>query len=212
MKTIPQPVDNFTPGRLCQIDFGVIHSICLNEKCDINVIMMELVKPGTESYHYVIGRSGTIYETVHIKDVAWHCKTGVSPKQEVLSNLNKSTVGIALVGSINDFYTSKQYESLAALVVEIESDVISNGLGFIGEWVGHDFVSGSLAYRAGYSEESVCDPGPKFDWEIFSRERYRNKLLNELIPEWRNKLKYELETNYSVVDIFQLMWKKICSR
>jgi N-acetyl-anhydromuramyl-L-alanine amidase AmpD len=207
MKKIP--TNNFTPGRLSSVGTGVIHSICIDDKNDIDSIVASLVAPGKESYHYVIDRTGEIYEMVSIDNIAWHCDSGMIWIPPVHNDINKQSIGVALVGSPKQDYTSKQYSALAYLASDIEGRVLSCGLGYIDHWIGHDWIAGEMAFLTNQVTTMVEDPGPRFHWEIFSRERYRNKLANELTPEWRNKLRRELEGSYSVKELLGMLWKKI---
>jgi N-acetyl-anhydromuramyl-L-alanine amidase AmpD len=120
MKIIPS--NNFTPGRVSPIKYGVIHTFQDADK---------------ESYHYIIERGGVVVQCVALKDTAWHCHESYIAIPVKDSNLDPMSVGIALIGEP----TSKQYEVLSSLANDIESEVMKDSLGFIERWIGHNWIS-----------------------------------------------------------------------
>lgn len=214
MKITHLPTNNFIPGRKKPVKYGVIHYVNLKEKFNsekyfynIDSILSYLGEPGIESYHYVISRDGEIYSMVADKDTASHCGESVISIPTYSLRVDEYSIGVALVGSETTAYTSKQYSALAWLASHIETNVIANRIGFIEHWVGHDWVSGELAHKFEVRHFPVKDPGDNFDWEIFNRERYRNKLLVELESEWKSKLVREIEDSLS---FFYFLKKAIC--
>jgi len=91
------------------------------------------------SYHFVIGRKGELFQTVTLRDTAWH-----SPE------FNKNSIGIALCSTGLNF-TKNQYDSLISLLEKlvfifgIEEDKI----------VGFEDIA----------DLRMPSPGPNFDWD-----------------------------------------------
>jgi len=104
------------------------------------------------SYHFVVGRDGEVFQTVHITDTAWHASNVSLPLA------NERSIGIALVG-VGNVFTSRQYSSLYKIIV-----LLIKILGIEEE--------GILGYEDIYLSDIVC-PGPNFSWKT---------LLDKLFP------------------------------
>ena len=100
------------------------------------------------SSHFVIDRTGKIYQFVSVYDRAWHAGVSSFKNQE---NCNDFSLGIELIGSDNAPFEDNQYESLNKLIEilcssfpEIKKENI----------VGHSEIA----------PDRKTDPGPFFDW------------------------------------------------
>jgi len=65
------------------------------------------------SAHYLIPRDGNIYETVDPENIAYHAGKSQMPDGRI--NVNKFSIGIALVYSKDESPTEEQYKACAAL-------------------------------------------------------------------------------------------------
>ena len=100
------------------------------------------------SSHFVIDRTGKIYQFVSVYDRAWHAGASSFKNQE---NCNDFSLGIELIGSDNTPFEDNQYDSLNELIEilcssfpEIKKENI----------VGHSEIA----------PDRKTDPGPFFDW------------------------------------------------
>lgn len=212
MKIIPHPVNIYTPGRASVIRLGVIHSIELDYKIPYNktnyscdTILSRLKEGSFGSYHYLISRDGLIYSMVDVGNVAQHCRGGAIAIPDMIDDVDGCSIGIVLIGNSKEPYTSKQYESLAWLSNEVETQVMAGALGYIEHWVGHDWVSGLMHQKVMHTTRCSDDPGQSFDWAVFKTEHYRNLLVNELTPEWRNRLSVEIKRSLTIKECMRLI-------
>ena len=65
------------------------------------------------SSHFVIDRTGKIYQFVSVYDRAWHAGASSFKNQE---NCNDFSLGIELIGSDNAPFEDNQYDSLNKLI------------------------------------------------------------------------------------------------
>ena len=100
------------------------------------------------SSHFVIDRTGKIYQFVSVYDRAWHAGVSSFKNQE---NCNDFSLGIELIGSDSVPFEDNQYDSLNKLIEilcssfpEIKKENI----------VGHSEIA----------PDRKTDPGPFFDW------------------------------------------------
>lgn len=101
------------------INTVIIHSTFNNlggEKYDIDLVIKQFSQYGV-SAHYVIGRTGSIYQLVNEKDVAFHAGKSQLPNGQ--TNLNASTIGIELMTSFDEAPTADQIKALTSLVNDI---------------------------------------------------------------------------------------------
>lgn len=68
--------------------------------------------------HFVIDREGEIFQLVNTSHIAYHAGEGQMPDGR--SNINAFSIGIELMNTQEDEYTSKQYKSLNKLVDFLE--------------------------------------------------------------------------------------------
>ena len=100
------------------------------------------------SSHFLIDRSGKIYQFVSVYDRAWHAGISSFNDQE---NCNDFSLGIELIGSDNTPFEDKQYVSLEGLI-----EILCNSFPGIRK----ENIVGHSEIAAGRK----TDPGPFFDW------------------------------------------------
>jgi N-acetyl-anhydromuramyl-L-alanine amidase AmpD len=99
-----------------KIDTIIIHSsydALGKDPFSVEGIISEYRQYGV-SAHYLIDRSGIIYQLVEDKNVAYHA--GVSIVPDGRNGVNEFSIGIELVNTKNDKYTDNQYKSLNSLL------------------------------------------------------------------------------------------------
>jgi len=99
------------------------------------------------SAHFVIDRSGQIYQFVPEKHKAWHAGKSSWKGRK---NVNNFSIGIELVGISTQLFTEEQYESLIGILrkLRIAFDIKEENV------IGHEHVSPGRK----------VDPGRYFDW------------------------------------------------
>ena len=84
------------------------------------------------SAHYLIGRSGRIFNLVDVKYVAWHAGKSMWKKNE---NLNKNSIGIELVNKGHKFgyqkFTKIQIKNLILLCKKLKKNIRSKTILFL---------------------------------------------------------------------------------
>ena len=107
--------------QLRNIDVIIVHSVFNasgGDIYDIDLIIKQFSRYHVSS-HYVIGRSGTIFQLVKEKNVSFHA--GQSSLPDGRKGANSCSIGIELMDSVGDAPTELQIRSLTALVKDIES-------------------------------------------------------------------------------------------
>lgn len=147
---IPHPSPNFhrTAGRrpVCV----VIHA---TESANLQSPLAWLCDPKSKvSAHYLIDKSGMVYQLVHEEDVAWHA--GVSYWMGK-PNVNAFSVGIELVNRNDglDPYPEPQLATCAQLVKAMCSDYAISPMDVVG--------------HADIAPGRKTDPGAAFPWQAF---------------------------------------------
>ncbi|MDI9332951.1 MAG: 1,6-anhydro-N-acetylmuramyl-L-alanine amidase AmpD [Cytophagales bacterium] len=168
-RRLPSPNFGERPADT-KIDLVVIHSISLPpqqygggyiQQLFTNQLdwsahpYFESIRDQTVSSHFLIERTGTLWQFVSCYDRAWHagkssyiCKNG-----QVKNNCNDFSIGIELEGVPGETFTDAQYESLASLnaaLTQAYSEV---------DFVGHEHIA------PGRKD----DPGSGFDWSRLRR-------------------------------------------
>ena len=100
------------------------------------------------SSHFLIDRSGKIYQFVSVYERAWHAGVFSFNDQE---NCNDFSLGIELIGSDNTSFEDNQYDSLRGLI-----EILRNTFPKIKK----ENIVGHSEIAAGRK----TDPGPFFDW------------------------------------------------
>jgi len=104
------------------------------------------------SSHFVIDRTGKIYQFVSVYDRAWHAGVSSFKSQE---NCNDFSLGIELIGSDDTPFEDNQYDALNKLIKTLCSSFPKIKKENI---VGHSEIAPGRK----------TDPGPFFDWSKIS--------------------------------------------
>jgi len=221
---IKYPLPSYTKGRTRQVSYGVIHYVSAknvtkykNDPYNIEGCLEIFKNDGPKykfSCHYLIARNGQTYQMIDIKNTAWHAGKSVVAYPHFEQDINPSSIGIELVGMLDDSFTNEQYQSLAELSVYIEEQVITQGLGIIKHWTGHSNISGEIAVKLGIKEANVMkkDPGELFDWQVFYREKARVILTEEIkiscVSEITKNVLSSITTKECITLLIQKLFKK----
>ena len=116
------------------IDTIVLHSsynALGGDPYSVSAIIAIYTRLGVSS-HYIIDRDGVIYQLVPDNDVSYHCGISRMPEPDGRTEVNLFSIGIELVGGVDDRFTEPQYVSLQALIVRLKqhypiSHVVSHG-------------------------------------------------------------------------------------
>ena len=111
------------------------------------------------SAHALIERSGKVTQFVNFDCRAWHAGRSAHEGRE---ECNDFSVGIELEGADYDVFEEEQYQSLAALIIALESSY---------EGVTTERIVGHSDIAPGRK----TDPGTGFDWQRLGREIARLK-------------------------------------
>ncbi len=99
------------------VRFIVIHS-CYSEKSPNPFCVKQIIQMLDElrlSYHFLISRSGHIFELVPDNYVAWHAGESFFPEFKI-EKLNKCSIGISLIATESSGYTPVQMKNLIELL------------------------------------------------------------------------------------------------
>lgn len=99
-----------------QIDTIIIHSsynALTSEPYSVDELIKEYKQYGV-SPHYLIDRTGKIYQLVSDNNIAYHA--GVSQMPDGRKNVNNFSLGIELMNTKSDKYTDAQYQTLNNLI------------------------------------------------------------------------------------------------
>lgn len=135
-----------------KVEFIIIHYTGLDMEFD-KVINWFLSKRSEVSCHFLIDKSGEIYNLVDLSKRAWHA--GKSCWSNCI-DINSHSIGIELHNSGTEDFTSHQFESLVKLIKKLMSE------NAIQSW---DIL--------GHSDVSIgrkIDPGIKFPWHQLAIE------------------------------------------
>ena len=153
------------------IDLVVIHSISLPpgqyggghiQQLFINQLdwdahpYFETIRDQKVSAHFLIERTGALWQFVSCRDRAWHAgqSSYTNKLGEIKNNCNDFSIGIELEGVPGETFTDAQYESLASL-----NAALSHAYKAL-DFVGHEHIA------PGRKD----DPGSGFDWPRLKRE------------------------------------------
>ncbi|MCX6763366.1 MAG: N-acetylmuramoyl-L-alanine amidase [Candidatus Moranbacteria bacterium] len=104
-----------------KIDTIIIHSsynALGGDKYDVAKLIVEYKEYGVAP-HYLIDRNGKIYQLVEEKNIAYHA--GESRVPDGRTGVNNFSIGIELMNTQSDKYTSAQYNALKNLIQGIKS-------------------------------------------------------------------------------------------
>lgn len=159
-QALPCPSPNFGV-RTRTPDLIVIHNISLppfeygshsaqnlfQNQIDSNVHpFFSVIEHLRVSSHFVIERDGTVYQCVSCDDAAYHA--GVSSFHNEAA-CNGFSIGIELEGCDFEAFEAAQYDSLLALIVQLQQQYPIRAV------TGHQHIAPSRK----------TDPGHFFDWE-----------------------------------------------
>lgn len=102
------------------IDTVVLHSSYNNQggdRYDVDRVI-GIWKSYDVAPHYVVDRKGAIYRLVEDRDIAYHA--GNSKMTDGRTNVNGFSIGIELLGDLDDGYTAVQYEAINALIASLK--------------------------------------------------------------------------------------------
>ncbi len=102
------------------IDTIVVHSsydALGSDPYDLNGLIAEY-KQYSVAPHFLIDRKGKVYRLVDEKNIAYHA--GVSKMPDGRTGVNNFSIGIEMMNTKNDDYTSKQYSGLNNLIDYLE--------------------------------------------------------------------------------------------
>ena len=107
------------------------------------------------SAHYLIGRSGRIFNLVDVKYVAWHAGKSMWKKNK---NLNKNSIGIELVNKGHKFgyqkFTKIQIKNLISLCKKLKKK--------------YKIKNNFILAHSDIAPIRKIDPGEKFPWQYLS--------------------------------------------
>lgn len=149
-------VVHYFSGRYVDFDNRFDYNVCRNLILDLNrpkserkiYLLNDREQRYFASYHFIIDRGGKIYLIVPTNFQAYHA--GAS-SWEGRTDLNRWSLGFALLGDSQSNFTEKQYQSLAHLCHKYTLSPT--------KVVGHEDVSPGRK----------VDPGKNFDWNKFRR-------------------------------------------
>lgn len=102
------------------------------------------------SYHYLVGRDGTIYQFVREDLKAWHAGKSEWPGCTVGGSVNPTSVGVAFANDGTEPYRPLQYKAGAKLVADICKR--------------HHIPVHMIRGHYEVSPGRKSDPWPHFDW------------------------------------------------
>lgn len=106
------------------------------------------------SYHWFVGRDGTVYKLVEESERAWHAGKSHWPgMDDDRGSVNSASIGVCFANSGTEAYRDVQYEAGAELVAGI---CRRHGIGL-------DLIRGHNEVSPGRK----TDPYPQFSWERF---------------------------------------------
>lgn len=118
---------------------------------------IDLLNAHKVSAHYIIGRDGEIINLVPKEMRAWHAgKSNILINEIKKYKVNDFSIGIELIGNSEHEFTTKQYNSLIALIFELKKT------GHIKYISSHKFI----ALPKGRKE----DPPDNFNWARIQKE------------------------------------------
>ena len=147
------------------IEIIVIHytsasEISPDDPYNLEAVIEVFIKYGVSS-HYLIDRTGIIYNLVPDDKKAWHCGGSIMPEPDSRRGVNEFSIGIELMALEGSGFTDAQYDSLAMLCFDLEKRHQ------IKKYVGHEDIAGERAVKMGLREKGKTDPGHLFDWDRF---------------------------------------------
>lgn len=120
MNIIQKPVKNFSPGRVKYRPQAIVIHIAQGT---LQGAYNWFNTPSSKaSSHYMVGKSGAIWQFVKERDTAWHAGAARNPSWNKLKpgvNPNLYTIGIEHEGYFNQKWSNQMYNSSTELVADI---------------------------------------------------------------------------------------------
>jgi N-acetyl-anhydromuramyl-L-alanine amidase AmpD len=111
------------------------------------------------SCHYLIQRSGEIFQLVPDEKRAWHCGGSIMPYPDLRMGANAFSIGIELASLPAQPFANEQYEALEKLCRSCIARYPS-----ISSVLGHEHIAGSESVARQLRFDEKLDPGPAFVW------------------------------------------------
>lgn len=138
------------------------------------------------SAHYLVTRTGHIYQLVKEEDTAWHAGAANCPTWPLYdgSNPNRYTIGIEHEGQPNEPFTEPQYQATLWLHQHL---ALKRGIP-----IDRNHIIGH--YRIDSVNRPNC-PGPCFPWDrLFSDLRMGRGAMKVVeVPQWKKQVVKEAE-------------------
>ena len=147
---------NFNKVLNRRIKYVIIHYTGMkNQNVAIKRLQSKVAKV---SCHYLISKTGSIYQMVKDQNIAWHAGKYKWGKD---INLNSISLGIELVNNGKEKFPKKQINSLMKLIIKLNKKhkiKIKNVLG-------HEDIAPGRKF----------DPGPLFPWGLLNKNKLSKK-------------------------------------
>ena len=154
MKFIGSPNFDFKAKRT--IKYIIIHYTGMkNQAVAIKRLQSKVAKV---SCHYLVSKSGKIYQMVKDYNVAWHAGKSKWGKDV---NLNKNSIGIELVNKGFENYPKAQIKSLVYLLKKLKTKYKIKPQNLLG----HEDIA----------PKRKVDPGPLFPWSTLFKQGLSKK-------------------------------------
>ncbi len=110
----------FTSSKERKIDTIILHSsynILGGDEYDLDKIILEYKQYGVAP-HYIIDREGNVFRLVKDNNIAYHA--GESQVSDGRTGVNNFSIGIELINSEKDKFTSNQYNAVNKLILNLK--------------------------------------------------------------------------------------------
>jgi N-acetylmuramoyl-L-alanine amidase len=153
MKIVAKPSPNHSSREGHRISMVIIHGDA--GKSDAGTVAWVQNPESKISYHYLVGRDGTVYRFVAESEKAWHAGVSAFHGEEIGNSVNPTSIGVALAndGLGGEAYRPIQYEVAAELVQDICKR--------------HGIPLHRVRSHADVSPGRKTDPWKWFDWQTF---------------------------------------------
>lgn len=154
MKIVQKPTPNFSTRVGQKPTLIVIHGDA--GTTDAGTVEWLASKKSAASYHYLVGRKGTVFQFVDEKLNAWHAGKSEFQGEKIGGSVNRFSIGVAFANNSTEAYRPIQYEVGGELVADICK---RHGIK-LDRITGHNIVSPGRK----------SDPWPHYDWVAFMGE------------------------------------------
>ena len=152
MTPTAHPSPSFGPRRdRGRHDVVVLHDTAMG---DAGAALERLCDPGIEvSAHYLIARTGEVYQLVDEEQRAWHAGAGA---WGAVADVNSRSIGIELDNTGAQPFSAPLMAALEALLPDI-----------LRRW---SIPPERVIAHSDLAPSRKCDPGPRFDWRRLARQ------------------------------------------